>query len=251
MIFVPILPARRSKFLPNGVGCGARWRHTPSDRSVAQRHESEPTFPRGRRLVSSVCRSPVGEVLNRAYDPFVLVLAFLVIPFVELFVLIKVGGQLGVGNTIAVVLLVSIVGAWLVKREGRRALGRIRSQFAAGQLPADEVIDGGLIMFSGALMITPGFVTDLAALLLLVPPVRSIVRRQLKSRYGSKLNVVGSAGPLGADRFGTGPFGTSPFGTDSFGTGPLDTGPLDTRPSGAGPRVGRDGFIDVEAEESR
>jgi UPF0716 protein FxsA len=139
----------------------------------------------------------------------VLALLFLVVPIIELYVLIKVGRGIGVGNTIAVVVLVSVVGAWLVKREGLKTLRRIQEQFADAKLPADEVIDGGLIMFSGALMLTPGFVTDLVAIALLIPPIRAIVRRQVKARYGKRFE----AATVGSFGFPTDP--ASGFRTDS------------------------------------
>jgi UPF0716 protein FxsA len=122
----------------------------------------------------------------------VLVALFLLVPIVELYVLIKVGRSVGVGNTIAIVLFVSVVGAWLVKREGLKTLRRIQEQLGSGKLPTDEVIDGGLIMLSGALMLTPGFVTDLFAIAPLIPPVRKIVRRQVKARYGKRISVASS-----------------------------------------------------------
>jgi UPF0716 protein FxsA len=128
---------------------------------------------------------------------------FLVVPIVELFVLIRVGGAIGVGNTILTVLLVSVVGAWLVKREGLKTLRRIQEQLNNATLPADDVIDGGLIMFAGALMLTPGFVTDLVAIALLIPPVRSTVRRSLKKRFGHKFSVA-TATTAGSGGFGAG-----------------------------------------------
>jgi UPF0716 protein FxsA len=149
----------------------------------------------------------------------VLGLLFLVVPIVELFVLIRVGGTIGVGNTIITVLLVSVVGAWLVKREGLKTLQRIQEQLNNSKLPADDVIDGGLIMFAGALMLTPGFVTDLVAIALLIPPVRATVRRELKKRYGKKFSITtmtpGSGSGNGSP-FGN-PFPQQPGATGSDG----------------------------------
>jgi UPF0716 protein FxsA len=119
-----------------------------------------------------------------------LLLAFLIVPIVEIFLLIRVGSVLGPWWTILVLVLMSVVGSRLVKREGFRALARVTTQLQNGQLPADEVIDGGLILFAGALMLTPGFLTDAAALALLVPPVRAVVRKYLKRRYGSRVQVM-------------------------------------------------------------
>jgi UPF0716 protein FxsA len=103
----------------------------------------------------------------------VLFLLFLVVPFVELFVLIQVGQAIGVLNTIAVLVVVSVVGAWLVKREGLGTLARARSRIDAGHVPGTELVDGVLILFAGALLLTPGFLSDVAGVLLLFPPARA------------------------------------------------------------------------------
>lgn len=105
-----------------------------------------------------------------------LALAFLIVPFVELFVLIQVGQALGAGPTIVGLILVSVVGAWLVKREGMGVLRRARQQVHNGQVPGQELVDGVLILFAGALLVTPGFLTDLFGILLLVPQVRALLR---------------------------------------------------------------------------
>jgi len=106
----------------------------------------------------------------------VLFVVFLVVPVVELAVIIQVGRVIGTWNTIAVLLLVSLGGAWLVKREGVTVVRRFRLQMEAGRVPGRELADGVLILFAGALLLTPGFVTDILGLLLLLPPVRSAVR---------------------------------------------------------------------------
>ena len=116
----------------------------------------------------------------------VLFLLFLAIPFVELFVILQVGRAIGALNTIAVLILVSVVGAWLVKREGLGVLRRAQERMSRGSVPGRELVDGVLILFAGALLLTPGFVTDAVAVLLLLPPVRAAVRgaatRQLRRR---------------------------------------------------------------------
>jgi UPF0716 protein FxsA len=101
---------------------------------------------------------------------------FLVVPFVELFVLLQVGQAVGVLDTVALLVVVSIVGAWLVKREGLGVLRRAQERVAAGAVPGRELVDGVLILFAGALLITPGFVTDVVGILLLLPPVRAALR---------------------------------------------------------------------------
>ncbi len=105
-----------------------------------------------------------------------LLVVFLVVPVVELAVIIQVGHVIGTWNTIAVLLVVSFGGAWLVKREGLTVARRFRQQMEAGHVPSRELADGVLILFAGALLLTPGFVTDVLGLLLLLPPVRSAVR---------------------------------------------------------------------------
>ena len=117
-----------------------------------------------------------------------LAVLFLVVPFVELFVLLQVGQAIGVLDTIVLLVVVSIVGAWLVKREGLGVLRRAQARAAAGAVPGRELVDGVLILFAGALLLTPGFVTDVVGILLLLPPVRAALRgstvRWLRRRAG-------------------------------------------------------------------
>jgi UPF0716 protein FxsA len=105
-----------------------------------------------------------------------LFLLFVVAPIAELAVIVQVAGSLGVLNTIGLLVAVSIVGAWLAKREGLGVLRRIQTALDRGQVPSTEVVDGGLILFAGALMIAPGFISDALALLLLIPPTRAVIR---------------------------------------------------------------------------
>lgn len=116
----------------------------------------------------------------------VLFLLFLAVPFAELFVILKVGSALGIVPTIGLLILMSVVGAALVKREGIGVLRRAQQRMNAGQVPGRELVDGVLILFAGALMLTPGFLTDCVAILLLIPPVRAGFRayaiRKLRNR---------------------------------------------------------------------
>lgn len=124
-----------------------------------------------------------------------LFLAFLVVPFLELFVILRVGGALGVLNTIGLLIVVSAVGAWLVKREGLAALRRAQGRIKSGGVPTKELIDGVLILFAGALLLTPGFLTDAVGVLLLLPPVRAALRasttRQLRRRVSRRGVITG------------------------------------------------------------
>ncbi len=113
----------------------------------------------------------------------VLVLLFLVIPFVELLVIIRVGEAIGAGWTIGILILVSVVGGWLVKREGLGVLRRARARMRMGEVPGNEITDGVFILFAGALLLTPGFMTDVIGILLLLPPVRSGLRQSATRAY--------------------------------------------------------------------
>jgi UPF0716 protein FxsA len=124
--------------------------------------------------------------------PMVALLAvlFVVVPIVELFVIIQVGQVIGAFNTIALLLVVGFAGAWLAKREGAAVWRRFRRQIEAGAVPGREVVDGVLILFAAALMLTPGFVTDIVALFLLLPPVRAVIRATLLKRFVGRVIEV-------------------------------------------------------------
>ncbi len=138
----------------------------------------------------------LGAAARRYPGPVAAVLAllFLVVPLVELYLIIQVGELIGALNTIAVLILMGIVGGWLMKREGVGVLRRVRTQLQRGQVPARELVDGFLILFGGALMLAPGFLTDLLGLSLLVPPLRAMVRATLARRLQQR---VGRRGGLG------------------------------------------------------
>jgi UPF0716 protein FxsA len=112
----------------------------------------------------------------------VLALLFLAVPILELAVIIQVGRTIGVLDTLALLVLISLTGAWLVRREGLGVLRRIQQQMNAGEVPGTELVDGLLILLGGALMLTPGFVTDAFGLALLLPPVRAAVRTVVARR---------------------------------------------------------------------
>lgn len=116
----------------------------------------------------------------------ILFLLFLVVPFVELYVILQVSHAIGGLNTIAILIVMSVVGAALVKREGLAVLRRLQQRVNAGQMPGRELIDGVLVLLAGALMLTPGFLSDVFGILLLLPPVRAAMRayaiRRLRHR---------------------------------------------------------------------
>lgn len=117
-----------------------------------------------------------------------LLLAFILVPLLELTLLIKLGGAIGVLNTIGIVVLTAVVGAYLARMEGTRTLLHIRASMDRGIMPTDELIDALIIFASGAVLLTPGLLTDLCGLLLLFPPSRHAFREWLKRRLASKIN---------------------------------------------------------------
>ena len=126
--------------------------------------------------------------------PLLLVVAFVVVPIVELYVIVQVGQQIGVLPTIALLVLDSVLGAWLVRREGRKTWAAFRAALASSKVPAREVADGALVVFGGALLLTPGFTTDVLGLLCVAPPSRAVLRRVLLGFFTSRLGVVGLVG---------------------------------------------------------
>ena len=106
----------------------------------------------------------------------VLAVLFVVMPFVELYVIVQVSHVFGVVTTLGILFLVSVVGAWLVKKQGIEVFRRAQARVDEGRLPGRELVDGVLILFAGVLLLTPGFVTDAVGILLLLPPVRAGVR---------------------------------------------------------------------------
>ena len=104
-----------------------------------------------------------------------LFLLFVVVPVLELMVIVQVGQSLGAWNTVAVLLIDSLVGAWLVKHQGLGLIRKSRERLRNGEMPGEEISAGIAVLFAGALMLTPGFVTDAVGLLLLIPPVRHVL----------------------------------------------------------------------------
>ncbi len=119
-----------------------------------------------------------------------LVLVFIVMPIVELYVIVQVGQAIGVVETIGLLLLVAFVGSWLVKREGLRAWTAFQSALRDRRPPAKEVADGALILFGGALLLTPGFVSDVLGILLLLPPTRAVLRGAIIGRLMARMGIV-------------------------------------------------------------
>ena len=114
-----------------------------------------------------------------------LFLAFTLIPVSEIYILITIGGQIGILPSIALVILTGIVGASLARSQGLQTLGRIRDSFQQGLVPGEELLNALLIAIAGIVLLTPGFLTDAAGLFLLIPATRTQCREWLKRRMES------------------------------------------------------------------
>ncbi|NYD41888.1 FxsA family protein [Nocardioides panaciterrulae] len=132
-----------------------------------------------------------------------LFVAFVVVPIVEIYVLIQVGQVIGPWWTILLLVLDSIFGSWLIRREGARAWQALRVALESGRMPARELADGALLLIGGTLMLSPGFVTDVFGVLLILPFTRPLARRLLTEIVTRRLvsrNTTrpgpGSGGPV-------------------------------------------------------
>ena len=160
----------------------------------------------------------------------VLLLVLLCVPLLELYVIIQVAGGMGTGQTILLLILVSVLGAWMVRRSGLGVLNQIRNRLSLGQLPAAELVDGLLILLAGALMLTPGFITDAVGLLLLFLPTRVLVRSLLMRHFAKRITVDGwSTGSGGRGGFGFGYGSSGAWGSEGGGSGGPGAGGGDIR----------------------
>ncbi|WNG34762.1 FxsA family protein [Archangium violaceum] len=138
-----------------------------------------------------------------------LFLAFTVVPFIELYLLLAIGREVGFWPTVGMVLLTGFVGALLAKGEGVRVVRRWQESLAQGRMPEEGILGGVLVLVGGVLLVAPGVLTDVVGLLLLFPPTRKVVaalvRRMLERRM--------AAGTLRVTTFQSGSFPGGPFGT--------------------------------------
>ena len=134
---------------------------------------------------------------------FLLVLLlFFTVPLVEIYVLLEVGGIVGVLPTIGLVVLTAIIGAGLIRAQGIATLGRVQQELDRGELPAVGIIEAALLLVAGALLLTPGFVTDTIGFLILVPPLR---RRVIQSFLAKRMQAATMAPGPGAPHDPRGP----------------------------------------------
>jgi UPF0716 protein FxsA len=154
-----------------------------------------------------------------------LLLLFIVVPIAELYVIIQVGEAIGALPTIAILVADSVLGTWLLRSQGRATWRNFNAALAAGRPPAREVLDGALVIFGGAFLITPGFITDLIGVVLLLPPSRALVRRTLVRNFTNRavVRVFGRPGRPGR------PGPARPASYDVEGTGVEIDPPLPRR----------------------
>jgi UPF0716 protein FxsA len=165
---------------------------------------------------------------------FWLLFLFIAVPLAEIWLIGQVWGAIGGIETIVLLLVVSVLGAMLVKQQGVSVLDRIQGRLSAGTMPTDELIDGGLILFAGALMLTPGFITDTVGLLLLLPPSRAALRSVVGRRFRHRIEAATASGTSAG-------FGRSA----GFGPGVSFTSWTTSSGAGTGFRPRSDGTIDL------
>jgi len=179
--------------------------------------------------------------------PLLLVLLFVAVPIAELYVIIQIGQAIGALPTIALLILASVLGAALMRSQGRAGWRRFNAATAEGRVPGREVIDGALIILGGALLLTPGFLSDILGLILLLPPTRAIVRGMLARRFAGHLLASASRGAearMGRIfSFPAGPRGRT------RGSASRPRGPAGGRGDPARPPRTDDDVIDAEATE--
>jgi UPF0716 protein FxsA len=119
-----------------------------------------------------------------------LAVLFLLVPFAELYVIYKIGDAIGYWWVFLILAADSLLGAYLLRSQGRVVWGRFNQTLSEGRVPHREVIDGVLVIFGGAFLITPGFISDILGVLLLLPPTRSVFRRLVVRRLGRRVAVA-------------------------------------------------------------
>jgi len=128
--------------------------------------------------------------------PMWLLIAFIAVPLIEITLFIQIGGAIGLGWTLAIVIFTAVLGTWLVRTQGAMALGNLRSSFSDMRDPTEPLVHGAMILFSGALLLTPGFFTDAVGFALLVPQIRQAAYNAIRAR----VNVQSFGTPGGGPR---------------------------------------------------
>jgi len=154
-----------------------------------------------------------------------LLLLFLLTPAIELGLLIQVDKLIGFGPTIGLIIATGIAGSYLARREGVNTWKRLNERLSAGDLPGKELVDGVIILVAGALLVTPGVLTDVIGFLGLLPPTRALIRKLLMRRFQSKMkegSMQVQFGIFGGGAGGPGGFGQHSDSPPSRGEDPKD-----------------------------
>jgi UPF0716 protein FxsA len=122
-----------------------------------------------------------------------LIAIFVLVPLAELYVILKVGDAIGTLPTLALLVADSLLGSWLLKSQGRAVWRRFNETMRSGRVPHREIVDGVLVIFGGAFLITPGFITDVVGVALLIPPTRALIRRSLQRRMEKRAVAGGGS----------------------------------------------------------
>ncbi len=120
----------------------------------------------------------------------VLFVALIGVPIAELYVIIQIGQEIGILLTLGLMFLMSATGAALLKQQGTATWRRLQSTIAEGGIPAAEATDGALVVLGGALLLTPGFLTDIVGILLLVPPTRAVFKKAARRFFARRAGRV-------------------------------------------------------------
>ena len=164
-----------------------------------------------------------------------LVVLFLVTPAVELALLLKVGQLIGFWETVGIIVLTGVAGSYMAKREGLSAWKRLNESLSKGGLPGKELLDGVIILIAGALLITPGVLTDVVGFMGLIPPTRALIRKLIMKHVKKKMED-------GSLNMQFGFFGGFPSGNGGFdgpaGGPPNSSGPNPNGPDPNGPNRG-------------
>jgi UPF0716 protein FxsA len=121
----------------------------------------------------------------------------LLVPLVEIYVIVKVASHIGALDTLLLLIAVSLFGAWIVKRQGVGLWRQVQDDLSRGELPPKRLLNGFLLLLAGALLLVPGFVTDVIGLILLLPPVRELIARRITRRASGRITVIrATTGPV-------------------------------------------------------
>lgn len=159
--------------------------------------------------------------------PWIVAVALLVVPLVEIYVIIQVGQVIGGWPTVGLLLLESALGAWLVKREGKRAWNALRTSLQTSLMPGKELADAALVLIGGTLLLAPGFITDILGFFLILPFTRPLARRLFAGILGRR--VVAQLGGNPITGFMPGGYRPPPKGAPGAGPSGGPTGPFPGR----------------------